>query len=362
MSSRGSRDPRPSLFSALSLDLVASTSDEDEATKDQESRYFITEAPGHLQDTAGRDDLHCLLTEDGAWEAFVSKTKLPRAKALALHKVLRDLTALSALADRHRLRRDLQGRKKFLKAFPRLRAEVEEHIRQLHALADHTEGVHRGCTISNVVADSFSTASDILGLLGLFLAPVTAEGSLMLSSVGLGLGVAATVTNAATSIVEEASRILDEVEAGHQASPGLDVLEAGTTLARIASKFPQATRDITKDLEALQQHMDALRLVRANPGLEEDARILATTGRIPAQRARRVQATLKGTPLAMSNDARIRSATTAGVSLLQDVDSLVKKSKHLQEGAQSESAEALRKLAEELEEKLGKLVKFYKAL
>ncbi|XP_052605178.1 apolipoprotein L3-like [Peromyscus californicus insignis] len=284
------------------------------------------------------------------------------AKTLALHKVLRDLTALSALADRHRLRRDLQGRKKFLKAFPRLRAEVEEHIRQLHALAEHTEGVHRGCTISNVVADSFSTASDILGLLGLFLAPVTAEGSLMLSSVGLGLGVAATVTNAATSIVEETSRILDEVEAGHQASPGLDVLEAGTTVARIASKFPQATRDITKDLEALQQHMDALRLVRANPGLEEDARILATTGRILAQRARRVQATLKGTPLVMSNDARIRSATTAGVSLLQDVDSLVKKSKHLQEGAQSESAEALRKLAEELEEKLGKLVKFYKAL
>ncbi|XP_076412343.1 apolipoprotein L2-like [Peromyscus maniculatus bairdii] len=281
-----------------------------------ESRYFITEDPGHLQDMASRDDLHRLLTEDGAWEAFVSKTKLPRsrlshaldlcgyrAKALALHKVLRDLTALSALADRHRLRRDLQGRRKFLTAFPPLRAEVGEHIRQLHALAEHTEGVHRGCTISNVVADSFSTASDILGLLGLFLAPVTAEGSLMLSSVGLGLGVAATVTNAATSIVEGTSRFGDEVEAGHQASPGLDVLEAGTAVGWIASKFPQATRDLTRDLDALQQHMDALRLVRANPGLEEDARILATTGRIPAQRARRVQATLKGTPLAMSNEA-----------------------------------------------------------
>ncbi|XP_028727101.1 apolipoprotein L3-like [Peromyscus leucopus] len=311
---------------------------------------------------ASRDDLHRLLTEDGAWEAFVSKTKLPRAKALALHRVLRDLTALSALADRHRLRRDLQGRRKFLTAFPPLRAEVGEHIRHLHALAEHTEGVHRGCTISNVVADSFSTASDILGLLGLFLAPVTAEGSLMLSSLGLGLGVAATVTNAATAIVEGTGRFGDEVEASHQASPGLDVLEAGTAVGRIASKFPQATRDITRDLDALQQHMDALRLVRANPGLEEDARILATTGRIPAQRARRVQATLKGTPLTMSNEARIRSATKAGVSLLKDVDSLVKKSKHLQEGAQSESAEALRKLAEELEEELGKLDKFYKTL
>lgn len=44
-----------------------------------ESRYFITEDPGHLQDMASRDDLHRLLTEDGAWEAFVSKTKLPRS-------------------------------------------------------------------------------------------------------------------------------------------------------------------------------------------------------------------------------------------------------------------------------------------
>ncbi|KAK7795644.1 hypothetical protein U0070_003275 [Myodes glareolus] len=50
------------------------------------------------------------------------------------------------------------------------------------------------------------------------------------------------------------------------------------------------------------------------------------------------------------------------VSLLRDVDSLAKKSKHLYEGAQSESAEALRELAEELEEKMGKLAKFYTTL
>lgn len=247
-----------------------------------------------------------------------------------------------------------------MKAFPRLKAEVEEHIAHLHTLADHTEELHRGCTISNVVADSFSTASDILGLLGLFLAPVTAEGSLMLSATGLGLGVAATVANVATSVMEETSRFLDEGEAGHRASTGMEVLEAGTTMARIASNVPQATRDITRDLRALEQHMDALRVLRANPGLEEDARIHSTTGSIPAQRARRVQTALKGTPLAMSSEARIRSATTAGASLLRDVDSLVNKSKHLYEGAGSQSAEALRRLAREMEEKLEELAKFYK--
>ncbi|XP_052016613.1 apolipoprotein L3-like [Apodemus sylvaticus] len=304
-----------------------------------------------------------LLAEEGAWEAFVSKTKLPRDRAAALHKALRDLMALSAIADRDRRQKGLKGREKFSKAFPRLKAEVVGHISQLHTLADQAEELHRGCTISNVVAGSFSAASDILGLLGLFLAPVTAEGSLVFSATGLGLGVAATVTNVATSVMEEASRVLVEVEAGHQASTGMHVLEeAGTSMARIASQVPQATRDITRDLAALEQHMNALRLVRANPQLEEDARILTTTGSIPAQRARQVQTSLKGTPLAMSDEARIRSATTTGVALLRDVGNLVKESKHLYEGSVSESAEALRKLAQELEEKLEELIEFYKTI
>ncbi|XP_034372876.1 apolipoprotein L2-like [Arvicanthis niloticus] len=305
--------------------------------------------------------LYHLLTEDGAWEAFVSKAKLPRDKAAALHEALRDLTALLALANRDRRQKSQKGREKFLKAFPRLKAELEGHISQLHTLADHAEELHRGCTISSVVADSFSAASNILDLLGLFLAPVTAEGSLVLSATGLGLGVAASVTNVATSIMEETSRASEE--AGHHGSTGMHMLEeAGTSVARIASKVPQATRDIARDLEALEKHVDALRLVRANPQLEEDARMLTSTGSMPAQRARQVRTSLKGTPLAMSNEARIHSATTAGVALLRDVDSLVKGSKRLYEGSASESAEALRKLAGELEEKLEDLIKFYKTI
>ncbi|KAL1767100.1 apolipoprotein L3-like [Sigmodon hispidus] len=344
------------------LDLLAFILDEDKTTKDQESRHFNKKDRGHLQDTAGRDGLHHLMTEAGAWEAFVSKAKLSSDQAVALHRVLRNLTSLLALADRGRLRKDPQGKKKFLKAFPGLRAEVEEQVKQLRTLADHVEVVHRGCTISSVVADSFSTASDILGLLGLFLTPVTAEGSLMFSAAGLGLGIAANVTSVATSVMEESGRLLDKVEASHNASTGMDVLEAGRTMSRIANKFPQATRDITKDLEALKQHMDALRLIRANPQLKEDAKILTTPESVPGPHAMGVQTSLKGTPLGMSTEARIMSATTTGFSLLQDAHSLVKKSKHLQEGAWSESAEALRSLAHELEEELDKLAKFYKTV
>lgn len=312
---------------------------------------------------ASRGYLHHLLTAEGAWEEFVSKAKLPRDRAAALHEALRDLTALLAIADRGRSQKGWKGKEKFVKAFPCLKADLEEHISQLHALADHAEELHRGCTVSNMVADSFSAASDILRLLGLFLAPESAEGSLVLSAAGLGLGVAATVTNVATSIMKETSRVLDGVEAGHHGSTAMDILEeADRSVARIASEIPQATRDITRGLEALEQHMDALRLVRANPRLEEDARALINAGSIPAQRAEQVRASLKGTPLAMSKEDRIHSATTTGVTLLRDVGSLVNESKQLYEGSASESAAALRKLAQELEEKLGELMKFYETI
>lgn len=312
---------------------------------------------------ASRGYLHHLLTAEEAWEEFVSKAKLPRDRAAALHKALRDLTALLAIADRGRSRKGWKGKEKFVKAFPCLKADLEEHISQLHALADHAEELHRGCTVSNMVADSFSVASDILNLFGLFLAPESAEGSLVLSAAGLGLGVAATVTNVATSIMKETSRVLDGVEAGHHGSTAMDILEeAGTSVARIASEIPQATRDITRDLEALEQHMNALSLVRANPRLEEDARALINADSIPAQRAKQVRASLKGTPLSMSKEDLIRSATTTGVTLLRDVGSLVNESKQLYEGSASESAAALRKLAQELEEKLGELMNVYETI
>ncbi|XP_029403682.1 apolipoprotein L2-like isoform X2 [Mus pahari] len=305
--------------------------------------YGREQTPSREQNMASSGYLYSLLAEDGAWQV---------EKAVALHKALKDLTVLLAIADSGRLQKGLKGRQKFLKVFPRLKAELADHISQLHALADHFEKLHKSCAISNVVADSFSAASNVLDLLGLFLAPVTAEGSLVLSATGLGLGVAATVTNVATSIMEERSRVLDEVEAAPTGMLG----EADTSVTRVSSKVSWAARDITRDLEALEQHMNALRLVRANPHLEEDAKILAAMGSISAQRATQVRASLKGTPLAMSHEARIQRATAAGAALWRDVGSLVKESKHLS------ASEALRKLARELEEKLEGLTEFYKTI
>ncbi|XP_006520995.2 apolipoprotein L2 isoform X1 [Mus musculus] len=42
-------------------------------------RTFIEEAAEYLQHTSGREDLRLLLTEDGAWEAFVAEAELSRS-------------------------------------------------------------------------------------------------------------------------------------------------------------------------------------------------------------------------------------------------------------------------------------------
>lgn len=42
-------------------------------------RTFIEEAAEYLQHTSGREDLSLLLTEDGAWEAFVAEAELSRS-------------------------------------------------------------------------------------------------------------------------------------------------------------------------------------------------------------------------------------------------------------------------------------------
>ncbi|KAF5919821.1 hypothetical protein HPG69_009810 [Diceros bicornis minor] len=64
----------------------------------------------------------------------------------------------------------------------------------------------------------------------------------------------------------------------------------------------------------------------------------------------------------MTKGVQITGEATAGVSLLMDVVSLVKESKHLHEGPKTELAEKLRQQAQELERKLEKLTQTYEML
>lgn len=279
-----------------------------------------------------------------------------------LHKALKLLLELPTLEDKERLQKELQDRKRFVEAFPQLKRKLQENIRKLRALADHLDQVHRGCTISNVVINSTSAASDILSILGLALAPVTAGGSLLLSATGLGLGTLATVTGAATEIVERTSRWLDETEAKCLISDTVHTLNTVLVLGQNALKLDRTTYTVIKQLKTLGQHIRAIRVARANPHLVADVKGLMASGRIPAPHGSQMQNAFKGTALAMSKKARIMGAATAGAFLIMDVHSLVRDSVHLCVGAKSESGKQLRALAQELEEKLKEITQIHKTL
>lgn len=325
-------------------------------------RHFIQEVTEYLQDSASRRDLQLLLAKDEAWKVLVTEAELSRDEEAALCKALKLLLELPGLEDKERFQRELQDRKRFLEAFPELKGKLEENIRKLRALADHLDQVHRGCTISNVVTNSTSTTSGVLGILGIALAPVTAGGSLLLSATGLGLGVVATVTGAATVVVEETSKWSDEAEAKRLMSDTMDMMKKLLVLGKIAFKLSKSSYGLCKKLKTLGQNIRAIRAAKANLHLVADAKLLLTTGGIPAQRASQLQNVFEGTALAMTKKARIRGAAVAGAFLALDVYFLVRDSMHLYDGAKSESAKELRALAQELEEKLLEIAQIHKTL
>ncbi|XP_005354213.2 apolipoprotein L3-like [Microtus ochrogaster] len=316
---------------------------------------FIQEVTKYLQDSASRRDLQFLLAKEDAWKVLVAEAELSRDEEAALRKALRQLLELPVVEDKERLQKELQDRKRFAEHFPQLKRKLEKIIRKLRALADHLDQVHKGCTISNVVTNTTSAASGVLGILGLALAPVTAGGSLLLSATGVGLGTVATVTGAATVVVEETSKWSDEAEAKRLLSDTMDTMKKVLDLGKIVCKLSVKSYGLFSNLKTLGQNIRAIRVARANPHLVADAKRL-----ISAQQASQVKNVFEGTALAMTKKARIRGAAIASVFLAVDVYYLVRESMHLYDGAKSESAKELRALAQELEEKLKEFDKFYK--
>ncbi|OWK03644.1 APOL3, partial [Cervus elaphus hippelaphus] len=251
------------------------------------------------------------------------------------------------MEDQERFQRDLLDRERFLKEFPQVKKELEESIRKLYTLADRVDKSHRDCTLFKVVADSTSTVSGVLNILGLALAPVTAGASVALSTTGLGLGATAAVTTMSTSIVEHFSRSSAETEASGLLSTSIKgkVSVGARCLSALGMAF--STVKVYKSMQGVRKNVHAAKLVKDNSQLAAHAKSFMSTGQVSVQ---------------TSKEARIIAGGFAGISLLVDVGFLVKQSMHLHEGAKTELAEKLRQQARELEKKLKQVIQTYERL
>ncbi|XP_051015291.1 apolipoprotein L3-like [Acomys russatus] len=291
----------------------------------------------YLTDTLLREDLQRLITEDGAWKAFVEAAELSSEEQAALHDALKEYLTQPPKDENDGAQKELQ-KKRFLKEFPQLKSKLEEHIKKLRELAAHIDEVHSGCTISNVVADSTSTASGVLGILGLVLAPITGGTSLMLSATSLGL--LAGLTSITTTVVEEISRQSDEAEASRLVGASMDTLgEVIKILPKMSVKFVNISVDLISGYKTLKEQVRAIRMARA--------------GKLSVQGSRGVENALgNASSLSITRAARIRGAGFTSIFLGLDVYHLVTDTMHLFDGAKSESAGALRDLAQKLQGKL----------
>ncbi|XDA74823.1 hypothetical protein R6Z07F_005051 [Ovis aries] len=140
-----------------------------------------------------------------------------------LHKYLKELKRALGELGQERLPKEQLDRRQFLKKFPRVKRQLEEFIGKLHELADKVEKVHKGCTISNVMAHSTGAVSSILTIVGLALAPVTMGASVVLLGTGIGLGAAAAVTGPA----------IEQIEAGFKATAS--AITKGARIAGLAT-------------------------------------------------------------------------------------------------------------------------------
>ncbi|XP_005354320.1 apolipoprotein L6-like [Microtus ochrogaster] len=276
------------------------------------------------------------------------KTKTPEVKHRNLIEKVKDAS---------------REKERFLEVYPQMKRELEESIRKLHALADMIDKVYRGYTITQVLASSTGAVSGFLTILGLALAPVSAGFSVGLSATGLGLGAAAAVMSVSATIVEKVSMVFVEAEASELLPRNKDTEEnIQDSLKEITTRLVSVSKKFVNTVDDIKKNIDAIKLTKANPCLANKAKRLMTTGKLSAKSTKQVMKAFGGTALAMTKRARIMGAATAGHSLALDIVSIVKDTKHLQEGAKAEFGAKLRQQARDLEQKLQELIRVHDSL
>ncbi|ELK26498.1 Apolipoprotein L3 [Myotis davidii] len=338
-----------------------STCKKQEESSLPEGKDFV-EVIEYLMDPRNKEKLQHLLSDE-AWKRFVAATKLSRDVADALYEDLSQLEALMAMEDKDMSSADQMNMDTFMKAFPQVKQDLEECIGKLYALADEVAKVHKDCTITQVAASSTGIVSGILTIVGLSLAPVTAGASLVLWATGVGLGAAASVTSVTAGIVDFTKKKSAKAKASRLVSTGNDtgnlVME---DLHHNSFKIGLLLKKCSQSLVGILENCQAFKLAKSTPLFAAEATSVIRTGAISGQSSKQLQKAFGSTALTMSKGARIAGIATAGFFLLVDVIQLVRESKHLHEGAKAQSAEELRKQAQELESMLKEITCIHKSL
>nr|XP_014337682.1 PREDICTED: LOW QUALITY PROTEIN: apolipoprotein L3-like [Bos mutus] len=309
-----------------------------------------------LWDILSREKLLLLLNE--FLVRIKAEASLSREDTDEIHKYLNELKRVLVEEDQERLPKEQLDRRRILSKFPRVKRQLEEFIGKFHELADKVEKVHKGCTISNVMAHSTGAVSGILTIVGLALALMTMGSSVVLLATVTGLGAVGTVTSVSTSILEHMKRSSVETIASRMMST---LIKKWKVLLEILKSNP-TTEKVTKAVQCIEMHIHDMQTGKAIS--DSAANILMGLMILSSPSIQKKEAVFKAPAFTITKGARAQIAglAAAGVFLLVDVGFLVKESIHLHDGAKTEAAESLRQRAWELERKLEELTQIYESL
>ena len=273
-----------------------------------------------------------------------------------LHNYLNELKRALVEDDKERLSKAQLDRRRFLNQFPQVKRQLEECISKFHELADKAEKVHKGCTISNMMAHSTGAVSGILTIVGLALALVTMGSSVVFLATVTGLGAVGTVTSVSTSILEHIKRSSVETIASRMMST---LIKKWKVLLEILKSNP-TTEKVTKAVQCIEMHVHDMQTGKAYS--DSAANVFMSFLILSSSSIQKKEAGFKAPALTITKGGQIVGLATSGVFLLVDVGCLVKESMHLHGGAKAASAENLRQRARELERKLEELTQIYESL
>ncbi|KAM8777490.1 apolipoprotein L5 [Rhynchonycteris naso] len=306
-----------------------------------------------------REEMYNLVSNPHIWEAVMVELRLERDEASMLYYILvqelmrREEWAMPCenLTEEERM---------FLFYFPLQRSQMKNIIKELNTIADEVDRTHRMLTSTSLVASSTGAVSAAMTIVGIALAPVTGGGSLILSTAGQGLGVAAFVTNILTNVLENRSNSAARDRASRlEARPTIQ--EAGAGGGIHLSEVRRGVPACAGVLMGIRQ-LRAYQMAQVNPSFLERVRNFMATSRVPFWRAGGVQGAVQNRALTMAYGARMLSAAGAGFLLVQEVNSIRQTWRHLEEGARAETAMELRTCAMKLEQELHLLSRRYKQI
>lgn len=243
--------------------------------------------------------------------------------------------------------------RQFLKEFPIFKVELEAAITKFHDLADDMDKAHRAFTEVSMVSNSISVVSNVMGILGLVLAPATAGGSLMLSTAAIGIGTAAGATGIVTDILEYLHKKHIQAQAD---------LPMPDTEQHLATNILKSAINLGTNIRNIEKNVNAFRIAKKYPRLAAAAKRLLTTGQVSSRTKTQVQMAFEGTAMVMSHTTRLQRSGLAFLALGMDLQALMRNMTDLKEGTTTELAEELRAKARAMERELAKLTKLYEHL